>query len=112
VSHKVIPIVDIFAGPGGLSEGFSHLSEFDGRSISFQTSLAIEKDPIAAETLTLRLFYRQFKPESVPDEYYKVIRRELPISALSKFRQWEAARDKVWNVELGAVEEAELHARI
>jgi DNA (cytosine-5)-methyltransferase 1 len=112
VSHKVIPIIDVFAGPGGLSEGFSRLSEFAGGSISFRTSLAIEKDPFAAETLTLRSFYRQFEPENVPDEYYGVIRRELPVSVLSKFREWGAARDKVWNVELGAVGEVELHARI
>jgi DNA (cytosine-5)-methyltransferase 1 len=109
VRRKVVPIIDVFAGPGGLSEGFSRLS---GGLTAFETRLAIEKDPVAAETLVLRSFYRQFEPQSVPDEYYRVIRRELPVSALHKFRQWGVARDKVWNVELGVVGETELHARI
>ena len=112
MSDKVVPIVDVFAGPGGLSEGFSRFFEFEGGSISFRGSLAIEKDPVAAETLTLRSFYRQFGSQDVPDEYYGVIRGELPVSFLSKFRQWRIARDKVWNVELGAIGETELHARI
>jgi DNA (cytosine-5)-methyltransferase 1 len=112
VPLKEIPVVDIFAGPGGLSEGFSRLPEFAEGSVSFRTSLAIEKDPVAAATLTLRSFYRQFKPGKAPDEYYKVIRQELPVAVLKKFREWGAAEDKVWNVELGAVGEAELHARI
>jgi DNA (cytosine-5)-methyltransferase 1 len=112
VPPKAIPIIDLFAGPGGLSEGFSRFFEFVGGSISFQTRLAIEKDPVAAETLTLRSFFRQFDHRSVPDDYYKVIRRELPVSALEQFREWDAAQEKVWNVELGAVEEGELHTRI
>lgn len=107
---KAIPIIDVFAGPGGLSEGFSRFSEFTGGSISFQTRLAIEKDPVAAETLTLRSFFRQFDHRSVPDEYYKVIRQQLPVSSLERFPEWDTAKSKVWNVELGAIEERDLHA--
>jgi DNA (cytosine-5)-methyltransferase 1 len=112
VPPKAIPIIDVFAGPGGLSEGFSRLCEFAGGSISFETRLAIEKDPVAAQTLTLRSFFRQFDHGSVPEDYYKVIRQELPVSALEQFREWVAAQDKVWNVELGTVKEGELHTRI
>lgn len=112
VPPKAIPIIDIFAGPGGLNEGFSRLFEFARGSISFQTRLAIEKDPVAAETLTLRSFFRQFDRRSVPDDYYKVIRQELPVSALERFPEWAAVHYKVWNVELGTVEEGKLHTRI
>jgi site-specific DNA-cytosine methylase len=53
-----IPVIDIFAGPGGLSEGFS-AARFRGRR-SFQIALSIEKDPDAHATLMLRSFFRQF----------------------------------------------------
>jgi DNA (cytosine-5)-methyltransferase 1 len=112
VPRKVFPIIDVFAGPGGLSEGFSRFSGLSGGSISFETRLAVEKDPVAAETLTLRSFFRQFDLKKVPEDYYRVIRRELPVSVLKKLVEWGAAQDKVWNVELGAVGELELHARI
>jgi DNA (cytosine-5)-methyltransferase 1 len=109
---KIIPIIDIFAGPGGLSEGFARLSEFAGGPVSFQTRLAIEKDPIAAATLTLRTFFRQFPAGKAPNEYYRVLRRELPISALESRAEWKVAQKKVWNAELGSVSERELHDRI
>jgi Z1 domain/C-5 cytosine-specific DNA methylase len=112
VPHKAIPIIDVFAGPGGLSEGFSGLSKLGRGSISFQTCLAIERDSVAAKTLTLRSFFREFDQPKVPEEYYQVIRRELPISALEQFQEWRDAKEKIWNVELGAVGEHELHARI
>jgi DNA (cytosine-5)-methyltransferase 1 len=112
VPHKVIPIIDVFAGPGGLSEGFSRFSEFSRSPISFQTCLAIEKDPVAAKTLTLRSFFRQFEFKRAPEDYYNVIRQKLSISDLKRFPEWDAAQAKVWNVELGAVEECELHSRI
>ena len=58
-----IPIVDLFAGPGGLGEGFSALRR-DGRPI-FKIGVSIEKDAFAHQTLELRAFYRQF-PDGAP----------------------------------------------
>ena len=54
-----IPIIDLFAGPGGLGEGFMSLKNKEGKSI-FDINLSIEKDINAHKTLTLRSFYRQF----------------------------------------------------
>jgi DNA (cytosine-5)-methyltransferase 1 len=48
-----IPIIDLFAGPGGLGEGFSRES-----SVRFQVAVSIEKDPMAHETLRLRAAHR------------------------------------------------------
>lgn len=45
-------IVDIFAGPGGLSEGFAMAGDFDNRP--FKIALSIEKDSAAHRTLRLR----------------------------------------------------------
>src|SRR5215208_1344458 len=66
-----IPVIDIFAGPGGLSEGF-HLRS-DGR-ISFSVELSFEKDPAAYRTLLLRSFFREFAAGEVPEEYYEYVR--------------------------------------
>jgi len=44
-----IPVIDVFAGPGGLSEGFS-AARFRGQR-TFRIALSIEKDPDAHATL-------------------------------------------------------------
>ncbi|EGF89476.1 modification methylase HphIA [Asticcacaulis biprosthecium C19] len=107
-----IPFIDIFAGPGGLSEGFSRFAEFQQSNVSFESRLAIEKDPIAVQTLRLRSFFRQFAPGDVPDEYYEVLRRKSSIQTLSEHAKWQSADDHVWQAELGIVEETELHQKL
>lgn len=108
----VIPFIDIFAGPGGLSEGFSRCAEFAGGPTSFESRLAIEKDSIAAETLRLRAFYRAFRSEAAPEDYYQVIRGRKSPQALALHSEWQAAQQHVWNVELGVLPEGELHHRV
>ena len=65
------PIIDLFAGPGGLGEGFSKL-RIDGKS-AFDIRLSIEKEENAHKTLTWRSFYRQFRKsgKNLPNSYYK-----------------------------------------
>jgi DNA (cytosine-5)-methyltransferase 1 len=48
-----LPVIDLFAGPGGLGEGFSR-----ERSANFTIAVSIEKDPMAFETLRLRAAFR------------------------------------------------------
>lgn len=55
---KPIPVIDLFAGPGGLAEGFSR-AEGIGKEPAFKVCLSIEKDPVACKTLRLRSFYRE-----------------------------------------------------
>jgi hypothetical protein len=69
---KKISIIDVFAGPGGLSEGF-HSAESSGCGVKFASVLSIGEDPVACETLRLRSFYHQFTSRSVPEVYYKVL---------------------------------------
>lgn len=50
--RRRIPIIDIFAGPGGLGEGFAVLKDAKGRPV-FDLKLSIEKDEYAWRTLLL-----------------------------------------------------------
>jgi DNA (cytosine-5)-methyltransferase 1 len=107
-----IPFIDIFAGPGGLSEGFSRFASFEDSRTGFEGRLAIEKDPVAARTLELRSFYRAFPQGEVPDDYYHVIRGRKSAASLALRPEWSKAERHVWNVELGVEPEASLHHRI
>jgi DNA (cytosine-5)-methyltransferase 1 len=107
-----IPVIDLFAGPGGLGEGFSSLiDEEHGRY--FKIKLSIEKDPSAHETLRFRSFFRQFLPEDAPDEYYNILRtrnwkgrKELIDSLSDAFpEQWSNAENEAWLFELPYPEE-------
>lgn len=108
----VIPFIDIFAGPGGLSEGFSRFASFENAQTGFESRLAIEKDPVAARTLELRSFYRAFPEAEVPDDYYQVIRGRKAAASLSLHPEWAKAEQHVWNVELGVEPAESLHRRI
>ncbi len=69
-----ILIVDLFAGPGGLGEGFSSFSCSGLRP--FKLVASVEREASAHKTLTLRAFFRQF--DEVPDEYYEYVRAGNP----------------------------------
>ena len=68
-----IPIIDLFAGSGGLGEGFSSYKK--SSTSPFEVALSIEKDPVAHQTLKLRSFTRQFKKD-IPDAYYNYVRND------------------------------------
>lgn len=70
---KTIPVIDLFAGPGGLGEGFATFQTADGCQ-PFTIALSVEKDPCAHQTLTLRSFFRQFVPGAAPEAYYTYLR--------------------------------------
>jgi DNA (cytosine-5)-methyltransferase 1 len=90
INLKLIPIIDIFAGPGGLGEGFSSLlNENDERM--YKIRLSIEKDSHAYQTLKLRSFFRQFPAGKVPEDYYLFVREKITINELYKKHPLEAA---------------------
>ena len=94
-------VVDIFAGPGGLAEGFSSVSGSDGTR-AFDVVLSIEKDFAAHSTLRLRAFLRQFA-EGLPDRYYEFLNGGggEPDWATEFPREWDAAVAETWQLELG-----------
>ena len=63
------PVVDLFAGPGGLGEGFALSTNEKGRP-SFNSVVSIERDVFSHQTLLLRHFIRQFPEGEAPDDYY------------------------------------------
>jgi DNA (cytosine-5)-methyltransferase 1 len=72
-SDDLIPIVDVFAGPGGLGEGFARFSAQGNRK--FRLALSLEKDPVACRTLRLRAFARCFDHPS--REYLACLEGEI-----------------------------------
>ena len=92
---RIVPIVDLFSGPGGLAEGFAAFLSPKGRR-RFRVALSIEKDPQAHRTLQLRAFLRHFGTR-FPSEYYDFLNgvvAEEPDWAMLYPGQWAAACDE------------------
>ncbi len=75
------PVVDLFAGPGGLGEGFAACFD-DDDTPRFQSLVAIERDPFSHRTLLLRHFLRSFAAGEVPDAYYDYLHGSIDIEDL------------------------------
>ncbi len=103
--RRYIPVIDVFAGPGGLGEGFSAFRE--GSKYPFRIRLSVEKDTTAWETLRLRSFFRQFRADGlrVPDEYYDHVTRPKSYTLddlFEKFpKQAKAASEEAKCLQLG-----------
>jgi DNA (cytosine-5)-methyltransferase 1 len=97
----MIKVVDLFAGPGGLGEGFMAVRDRNGLPV-FDIKLSIEMNPIAFETLKLRTFFRFFQDE-VPKEYYQYLRQEITRDALYDTHPVAEAEasEKCWCAKLG-----------
>ncbi len=108
-----VKIVDLFAGPGGLGEGFSSL-RINGEQ-AFKIAVSAEKDKYARETLRLRSFWRLLKSHGEPlDSLYAYYRspEQTPWTQETK-ELWEQAGDEALCLELGKEEDnAFLYSRI
>ncbi len=119
---RAIPVVDVFAGAGGLGDGFSAWPNRE--KPLFHTALSIEKNPAALRTLRLRAFYRMFHPQEVPEEYYRFLRGETVTEEFLGFLSGKGelplngeavkSQDEVWPCALGETgfREDELDTRI
>lgn len=67
-----IKIIDLFAGPGGLGEGFSAFKDKD-ENHPFSIAVSVEKEASAHKTLQLRSFFRKFPEGEAPEEYYQYV---------------------------------------
>jgi DNA (cytosine-5)-methyltransferase 1 len=109
---KGIAIVDLFAGPGGLGEGFSSLKITQGSDTDypFRISLSVEKEAFAHKTLRLRSFYRLLVLNDQPlDYYYGYLAGnfQAPHNPESK-RFWDQAGEEAIQLEIGSEGSARL----
>jgi DNA (cytosine-5)-methyltransferase 1 len=104
-----IPIIDLFAGPGGLGEGFASLKGHDGNPF-FEIGLSIEKDPVAHKTLTLRAVFRRLSGTKDMKHYYSFVRREIDEPTFRKIpavaRAFAHAEKEARCLELGKSDES------
>jgi DNA (cytosine-5)-methyltransferase 1 len=85
------PVVDLFAGPGGLGEGFAVHADQRGSS-RFRSAISIERDEFSHQTLTLRHFFRHFPTGHAPDDYYDFLKGGITREQLFA-RHKEAGRE-------------------
>lgn len=102
-SNSSYKVVDLFAGPGGLAEGFSSITDTSGKRI-FDVVMSVEKETSAHRTLRLRAFTRQFARNSLPDDYYAFLRGNISIADLSEAhpKEWAAAENEAILATLGS----------
>lgn len=101
-------VVDLFAGPGGLGEGFASLEEDGG--YPFSIGISVEKEQSAWKTLRLRAFLREYsrKNRKLPDEFiaFHAGDREEPDWKEVDTEAWEHACSEARLLELGSQEAA------
>ena len=100
-----VPVIDLFAGPGGLGEGFSSFEDDYGQD-RFAVVLSIEKDQFAYRTLETRSFFRFLDREQDPSDYFRYLRGGLTREELLKRHETETekARATCWQAELGGAD--------
>lgn len=111
-----IPVIDLFAGPGGLNEGFSSIGENEGAPV-FRTVGSFEMERYAVSTLTLRAAFRHLKRTGdVPQVYYDYIAgtttREVFEQDPAVSEALTEARKHVHEVELGKETRVEVEQKI
>ena len=86
------PTIDLFAGPGGLGEGFA--SALDGRAQNrFQSVVSIEREEFSHKTLLLRHFFRHFPRGEAPDDYYDFTPADYAALLASKPKEGQCSSD-------------------
>lgn len=93
-------IIDLFAGPGGLGEGFSVAGREGGARMKIR--LSVEMEDNAVQTLRLRAFLRMFDG-GFPPEYFDALNAGKPLPDWSELYpvQWANAEQEVRQLELG-----------
>ena len=102
-------IVDLFAGPGGLGEGFASLVH-DGHA-PFHIGISVEKEVSAHRTLKLRSFLRDFvrRHGSLPKQFidFHAGQSTEPDWSAVDAVAWQKATDEARCLELGTAAAAE-----
>lgn len=131
-----LPVIDIFAGPGGLSEGFARFAERDWDGVlskrvgsqrdngradpkqDFRIALSIEKDEFAHRTLQLRALARLMRADDRYSQYVSSLaqpggpERLLEADDPKVGALVAKAKNEAWCATLGEVAQTELDERI
>ncbi|EAP77849.1 DNA cytosine methyltransferase [Roseovarius nubinhibens] len=93
-------IIDLFAGPGGLGEGFTQAGR--AGDVSMKIQLSVEMEANAVQTLRLRSFLRRFG-EEFPAEYYAALNKGVEFPNWSELypEEWKHAEQEVRQLVLG-----------
>lgn len=102
MADPAIPIIDLFAGPGGLNEGFCRVRDSHGRKV-FDTIVSVERDSFAHQTLELRALFRRLESERDRKIYFQYVTGEISRSDLFEKvgAVVETARNEAFLGELG-----------
>lgn len=84
-------MIDLFAGPGGLNEGFSRVVNGRGQPV-FETAISVEMDEFAHRTLELRALFRALEREGGAAHYVRYLRNEINCQELHGLAGRLAAR--------------------
>lgn len=106
--RKSIGVIDIFAGPGGLGEGFSSF-ELPSGERPFEVAASAEMEKSAHETLSLRAFVRilqDLEGSRLPAAYLEYLRR---VSAGELIKPEDYFADGPWGREWRRAAERSLH---
>ena len=100
---RLFGVIDLFAGPGGLGEGFACLE--DAGHNPFQIEMSIEKEPSANRTLKLRAFLRAYRSlyDRLPPEYVRYHAGQTPEPDWEEVDReaWRRAELEACNTDLG-----------
>lgn len=101
-----IQVVDLFAGPGGLGEGFS--SHSSNNAETFEIKVSAEMEISARSTLRLRAFYRLLKnkqPDALEDYYNFCETADVTEPYTNRsLEAWKHADNEAQLLELGTEE--------
>lgn len=107
---STIGIIDLFAGPGGLGEGFASIEEDD--RFPFRIGVSVEREAAAHRTLTLRAFVRERirRTGRLPEQYVRFHAGEIaePDWSSVDAEAWRRATSEALCMELGRSETTEI----
>ncbi|NCB40530.1 MAG: DNA (cytosine-5-)-methyltransferase [Erysipelotrichia bacterium] len=95
------PVIDLFAGPGGLGEGFATIRSRKNAPV-FVPVASFERDQYAHQTLRLRHFFRTFD-SNPPNKYYEYLEGKISITELAEIypKKWKEAESSACRISLG-----------
>lgn len=119
-TRMMVPVIDLFAGPGGLGEGFARSSQ-----AHFEIAVSIEKDPMASLTLRLRAVHRALQRMRLDGSTWRLwdeILEKTPWNELFDrlessgnehiLAACEHAQGEVWNFEMSPLNREQVSSEI